>query len=648
MDHFWNSQKHHKIYKAYIKSKNPQKYEKYVLYRNTLNKTIRLSKKNHYLQYFRTNQMNTKKVWLGIKEALNQKKGNIKQDIMLEEDGKYIMDQQKVANKFCSFYSNISTELLKKLPATNKSPKDFLGEPLNNSIYLTEIEEHEIHSIISSMDIKKSPDIYNISVKILKLSEPVITPYLAKIFNNSFNTGIFPDNMKLAKVIPLFKGGSKLSVNNYRPISLLPLISKILEKLMHQRLTSFLNRFDILFENQFGFQKGKSTSQAILSLNKKIIDAIEKKKVPISIFLDFAKAFDTVNHSILLDKLYHYGIRGAAFNWFQSYLSDRHQIVEVNGKKSNKSLITCGVPQGSILGPLLFILYVNDMYKCSNKFIFTLFADDTSLFYAADKTADISNILNIELGNVSDWLVANKLSLNVSKSNYIIFEPITCKHKFNLQLMIMNENLERVEQAKYLGVFIDKKLNWAVHINYINQKLCKSLGILSKLRHYLNRDCLKQIYFAFFQSHINYALLNWGYTYKTHLENIEISMNKAVRIMTFSAKDSSSLPLYNNLNLFTFDTNLAYNTGKFLWKTRQNFLPENISKLFTLSNVGTRQDFTLPTWRTMTLKQSFFYLGVNEWNTSIQNLIKNGTNANNPAKDLKSSLGQLQGFVINT
>ena len=345
-------------------------------------------------------------MWEGIADALNKKQVCSKNDLMLEEKGKYITNQQKIANKFCSFYSNISTDLLNKLPSTSKTPLEYLGNPTPNTIYLKPIEEHEIETLIKEMNVNKSPDIYNISVKALKISEPIITPYLTKIFNSSFNTGIFPENLKLAKIIPLFKNnGSRLSVNNYRPISLLPLFSKILEKLMHLRITKFLIRYNILFENQFGFQKGKSTAQAILNVSKKIIDAIENKKVPISIFLDFAKAFDTVNHEILLKKLYHYGIRGVAHEWFKSYLSNRIQIVEINGKQSDKSTITCGVPQGSILGPLLFILYVNDMHKCSKEFQFTLFADDTSLFYAGNKNDDLSTILNAELSKISDWLV---------------------------------------------------------------------------------------------------------------------------------------------------------------------------------------------------------------------------------------------------
>ena len=209
----------------------------------------------------------------------------------------------------------------------------------------------------------------------------------------------------------------------------------------------------------------------------------------------------------------------------------------------------------------------------------------------------------------------------------------------------MNEKLQKVDSTKYLGVYIDKKLNWSVHINYINQKLCKSLGVLSKLRHYLKKDCLKQIYFAFFQSHINYALINWGFTYQTHLDDIETSMNKAVRIMSFAKKDASALPLFNNLKLFNFDSNLTYQVGKFLWRVQHNSIPKNISDTFVPSNNGTRQGFSIPTFRTETYRQSVYYLGVMKWNHTIQHFINDTQKVNNLA-NLKCFVSQLQGFSV--
>ena len=197
----------------------------------------------------------------------------------------------------------------------------------------------------------------NLPIKLIKLAAPVIAPHLVHIFNISFSTGKFPSLMKLAKVIPIFKAGSKLDVNNYRPISLLPILSKLLEKLMHKRLYSFLDINDVIYSSQFGFQKNKSTLHSLIEIVEQIRQSMDNGNYGCGIFLDLKKAFDTVNHDILLQKLEHYGIRGSSLNWFRSYLSDRAQYVFCNNEKSDIKSISCGVPQGSVLGPLLFLLY---------------------------------------------------------------------------------------------------------------------------------------------------------------------------------------------------------------------------------------------------------------------------------------------------
>ena len=220
--------------------------------------------------------------------------------------------------------------------------------------------------------------------------------------------GIFPDKMKRAKVVPIHKSGSKMEISNYRPISLLPIFSKILEKLMHSRVYSFLQDQQILLKSQYGFQKNRSTEHAILDIQSKIIDAYENKETPYCIFLDFAKAFDTVNHSILLDKLYYYGIRGNAFKWFESYLTNRDQCVQIGNHSSGILNINYGVPQGSVLGPLLFLVYINDIAINYNILNFQLFADDTCIFYSHKNMKTLETTLNNELVNASNWLIANK------------------------------------------------------------------------------------------------------------------------------------------------------------------------------------------------------------------------------------------------
>ena len=297
------------IYKNFIRTKDPFIYTRYKHYRDKLTKLIRLSKKNYYKSNFLKVKHNSKKVWIGIKKIINKQKQSCNQGIMLYENKVSTTDQKSVSNKFFNFFTNIVADLVKKLPTSTKLYSDYLQQSQPNSFYLGDTSEFEISNILKDLDSSKSCDIYGISAKILKISSPVISPFLCKLFNGSFAEGIFPSKLKYAKVIPIHKGGSKLSVNNYRPISILPIISKILEKLMHNRLTSFLEKNNTIFEHQYGFQKGKSTSLAIMDLQYKLLNSLDHKKTSV----DFAKAFDTVNHKILIEKLKYMALEGSNY-----------------------------------------------------------------------------------------------------------------------------------------------------------------------------------------------------------------------------------------------------------------------------------------------------------------------------------------------
>ena len=251
--------------------------------------------------------------------------------------------------------------------------------------------------------------------------------------------------------------------NNYRPVSVLCVVSKIFEKIMYNRVTTFLEMFQILHGNQYGFRKKSSTHVALLTFIDKVIQAIENGEYAIGVFLDFSKAFDTVDHKILLDKLDHYGIRGCALSWFRNYLSHRYQYVTYNGSQSSQQLIKCGVPQGFILGPLLFLVYISDLCIVCKSTEPVLFADDTNLFSSGSNASSLQDGVNNDLAIIAEWLKVNKSSLNIKKTHFMCFsaknKPGPC-----ISLQIDGEALAEVNKSKFLGVIIDNKLSWKDHI----------------------------------------------------------------------------------------------------------------------------------------------------------------------------------------
>ena len=363
-----------------------------------------------------------------------------------------------------------------------------------NSLFLNGVTKEEVIKEVKNLKSKQSCGFDGINMYTVKMVIDEIALPITHICNKSFEHGVFPSKLKICKIIPIYKNGDKQLFTNYRPVSLLPQFSKIVEKLFNKRLMDFVDKNELLYNGQYGFRHNMSTSLALLQLTEDITTQMDEANYTIGIFIDLKKAFDTIDHEILIKTLEYYGIRGIASKWLKSYLADRSQVVSINNEVSDSIKLRCGVPQGFILGPSLFLLYINDIYKVSNLMNFILFAVDTNLFCSGRNLQSLCEIVSKELNKLHVWFQVNKLSLNISKTNYMLFSNKMIESV--PKISINNEDIEHVYSSKFLGVQVDCKFSWKCHVQYIRSKLAKNAGVLRKLKYLLDKEVLFTVQFV--------------------------------------------------------------------------------------------------------------------------------------------------------
>ena len=589
------------LYALFVKHPTKENKEKYIKYKKWVEKQIYRAKRKFYSNQISKYSSDAKKQWKTLNEIINRRKSKSK-ITKLKIGDREIVNNSEICNNFNKYFCSIATELRNEIktassPVENVNINTYLKACgcrnscacTHSSIFLEPCTESEICNIIKQLSNTSSSD-FNTAV--LKTVNYDITKVLTDTINASLDQGIFPTALKVAKVIPIHKSGKKNDMSNYRPISLLSVFSKIYEKIMYQRVIAYLNKNNLLYNRQYGFRSGHSCEHALIDAQSHITKNLDKKETSLLLLLDFSKAFDMVDHKLLLKKLYWYGIRGTAHHWFESYLAHRKQYVGVNNHTSTIGELDHGVPQGSILGPLLFIIFINDMPNIFPGAHFIMYADDANIIISGKTIGEIEEKIKLLIPKLSNWVQGNMLKLNTTKTKYMLISNLI-NHDFNI--IIGNKKIARVTQEKFLGVIVDDKLTFNAHRQALAKKIANNCGVLFRARHILNMQSLKLLYYSFIQSHMVYCSGVWGLGSKTSLNSIFLSQKRAVRIMSFTKlykKDKLSgvytyghtKKIFKEYNLLSVHNLVLTQALNLLQKIKLGRAPVSISELFEINN----------------------------------------------------------------
>ena len=584
--------------------------------RNSVTSMIRIAKRNYFENEFvQSSGHDSKRIW----KTINR----------LTQKGKDLSPPQDIsACDFNDHFSTIGANTVRALGASDDAGIPWRNPQCLSRFSFTSIESHTVLSALRKLGTDSDVDVHGFDAKLLSLSAQLIAPCLTKMFNMSLQTSQVLPDWKTARITPLFKGkGNKHDKNNYRPIAVIGHIAKLFERQVQKQLVLYLMSNNLINIDQSAYRANHSTQTSIIRVQEDCIDNICDKMLTGLCFLDIRKCFDTIDHNVLQQKMNNYGIVDEELQWFKSYLLDRQQFVYAHGVLSNEAVLNIGVPQGSVLGPTLFMLYVNDISQYVSLSTCNLYADDTVIYCSGTDLSDLERKLQSSVLEVSKWYQANRLCLNSDKSNVLVVNSSNRNCDDNtLTILLDDQTLEQVDAADYLGVKIDEHLSWDAYVN----KLCASLGCqiskLSRLRGITSKYVLDKIYTSCIQPIIDYAICSWGFANNSIINKVQRLQNYASRIVTgnFDYVNSRGLDIVRMLNWMNIRQRRNYFTLLLVFKCVSiDRAPDYLSNNFTMCNQvnqhyslrsSSSKDLIVPYVSSAVIKSSFTYNGAVLWN----------------------------------
>jgi hypothetical protein len=612
----------------YRKHKNTEDHKVFCKLRNLVQREVKKARSSYFQDKIEENRSEPKKLWQQLKNLGYKYKQSSSENIVLNIGGTVQHKGKIIADYFNSFFTTIASKLVDKLPSpshmfsvTSNVFRQFYKDKNteHKTLLLQSVSEDFIYKELRALNVNKSTGLDDIPARFLKDGAFYIKEPIMAIVNTSITTGTVPDDFKMARVKPLFKKGNSLDVGNYRPVSILCIVSKILEKCVHVQLLKFLNDNHLLYSYQSGFRNKFSTDTCLIHMLDFIRSNNSKGLFTGMVMLDLQKAFDTVDHTILCDKLSVLGVLST--EWFKSYLSCRQQQVYVNNISSDFNSINCGVPQGSILGPLLFLIYVNDMsVSVDDDCKLILYADDSAIFYAHRDPNVISQKLGSVLEKCSSWLVDNRLSLHLGKTESMLFgPPRKLKNVTDFKIVCNGLVIKGVDSVKYLGICIDKFLTCENIVLSIIQKVNARLKFLYRNATCLNTQTRKTLCSALIQCYFDYACSSWYCGINKQLKHkLQVTQNKIVRfILNLGPRESISCNVLDSLNMLNVEDRATQLRLNHVYNIYHGKAPSYLCDHFVLNNNITRsatnKHFHIPKIRGKE-SSNFYYNAIKDWN----------------------------------